>query len=58
MALKDLIIEGEKAELMRVLLRLRRAGWSVAPGDEPGLTYVGGRQLTVPQIFALAANLK
>lgn len=57
MALKDLIINGEAAELMRAMLRLKRAGWSVAPGDKPGLTYVGGRLLTVPQIFDLASRL-
>jgi len=58
MALKDLIIKGEEGKLFAALLRLRKAGWSVAPGDKPGLTYVGGRQLTVPQIYNLVANLK
>ena len=57
MALKDIIISGKEAELFRALLRLKRAGWSMAPGDEPGLTYVGGRQLTVPQIVDLASRL-
>lgn len=52
------IIKGDAAELMAAMLRLQRAGWSIAPGDKPGLTYVGGRLLTVPQVFDLASRLQ
>ena len=58
MALKDLIVRGKKAELLRTLLRIRKAGFSVGTGERPGLTYVGGRQLTVDQIFAFEKQLK
>lgn len=40
------------------IMKLRRAGWGVAVGDEPGLTYIGGRQLTTDQLLDLAARIK
>lgn len=46
-----------EAELTAALLRLQKAGFSVRVGDRPGLTYVGGRPLTVSQIFDLVSNL-
>lgn len=58
MALKDMIVRGKEAEFFRVLLRLKRAGWNVGIGERPGLTYVSGRQLTVQEVFDLAAKLK
>lgn len=62
MALKDLIIRGKDAERMRdvfaAMLKLKRAGWGVGVGDGPGLTYVGGRQLTTDQLLDLASRIK
>lgn len=52
-----IIIDGRRAELTAAILRLWAAGWSVRSGDKPGLTYVGGRLLTVPQILSLASHL-
>ena len=62
MALKDLIVKGEQAKRMRdvwaAMMKLKRAGWGVAVGDRPGLTYVGGRQLTTAALLDFASRIK
>ena len=62
MALKDLVVKGKEAERMRdvcvAMMKLKRAGWSVAVGDGPGLTYVGGRQLTTDELLDFASRIK
>lgn len=54
MPLKDLIATPQEAAFLRALRDLKARGWSVAPADIPGLTYVGGHELTVGQVLDLA----
>lgn len=52
------VISKLQAELTAALLRLQQAGYSVRKGDRPGITFIGGKPLTVTQIFDLVSNLK
>jgi hypothetical protein len=52
--LKDLIATPKELAYLRALHKLRKAGWNVGVGDEPGLTYVSGNQMTETQVLALA----
>lgn len=57
MSLKDLIVKTEtERAYLKALAKLRAAGWNVAPSDIPGLTYVGGHELTLGQVLDLAAK--
>lgn len=62
MPLKGLIVKGKDAERMRdvwaAMIKLKRAGWGVAVGDGPSLTYVGGRQLTTDELLDFASRIK
>lgn len=58
MALKDLIATPQQAAFLRALAALRRAGWNIAPSDIPGLTYVGGHEMTVGQVMDLASHIQ
>lgn len=56
MALRDLIATPEQSAYFKALRALRRAGWSVASSEIPGLVYVGGHEMTIGQVFDLASK--
>lgn len=62
MALRNLIVRGKEAERMRdvwaAMLKLKRAGWGVVAGESPGLTYVGGHQMTADEMLEFASRIK